>query len=89
MALGAQPGRIVRGVIGQSALLALGGVVPGVALAYAGGRAMESLLAGVTPGDSPTFVVAAALSAAMTLAGSVSPAFRAVRVAPASVFRGD
>lgn len=89
MALGAEPGRIVRGIMRQSALLALGGVLPGLALAYAGGRAMESLLAGVTPGDAATFLVAGVLCAVMALAGSLSPALRAVQVEPATVFRGD
>ena len=61
MALGADPGRIVRGILRHSAVLAVAGLLPGVALAYAGGRAMESLLAGVTPADGVTFGVAAAL----------------------------
>jgi predicted permease len=89
MALGADPGRIVRGIVRQSAVLAALGLIPGLALAYAGGRVMESLLAGVTPGDGATLAVAALLSGLMTLAGSLSPALRAVRVPPASVFRGD
>jgi putative ABC transport system permease protein len=89
MALGAAPERIVSGILKQSAVLALCGVVPGVAIGYAGGRAMESLLVGVTPGDGVTFAVAAALCAAVTLAGSWTPARRAVRVSPAAVFRGD
>ncbi len=89
MALGAEPERIVSGILKQSAMLALCGVVPGVAIGYAGGRAMESLLVGVTPADGLTFAVAAALCAVVTLAGSWTPAVRAVRVSPASVFRGD
>jgi putative ABC transport system permease protein len=89
MALGAEPERIVSGILKQSAVLALCGIVPGVAIGYAGGRAMESLLVGVTPGDGVTLAAAAALCAAVTLAGSWAPAVRAVRVSPASVFRGD
>jgi putative ABC transport system permease protein len=89
MALGAEPERIVSGILKQSAALALCGVVPGVAIGYAGGRAMESLLVGVTPADGLTFAAAAMLCAVVTLAGSWTPARRAVRVSPASVFRGD
>jgi ABC-type lipoprotein release transport system permease subunit len=89
MALGAEPRRVVRSILRQSALLAMFGVVPGVALAYAGGRAMESLLAGVTPADGLTFGTAAVLCGLMTLAGSLVPALRAVQVPPATVFRGD
>ena len=37
IALGAQPGEIVRMIVRQGALLAAAGVVPGVVLAYAAG----------------------------------------------------
>ena len=36
MALGAEPSRIVRSIVRQSAVLGLAGVVPGAALGYAG-----------------------------------------------------
>src|SRR6185312_56635 len=86
MALGAERGAIVGLVVRQGVVLALCGVIPGVALAYAAGRAMQSLLFGVQPGDSATFAAAAALCVVMTLAGSLVPVLRAVKVAPASAF---
>lgn len=89
MALGAQQGAIVRLVVRQGALLALCGVIPGIALAYGAGRAMQSLLFGVEPGDVATFAAAVSLCVVMTIAGSLLPALRAVRVAPAAVFRGE
>ncbi len=89
MALGAQQGAIVSLVVRQGVLLALCGVIPGVALAYAAGRGMQSLLFGVEPGDAVTFAAAAILCVVMTLAGSLMPVLRAVRVAPAAVFRGE
>jgi predicted permease len=89
MALGAGRGTIVRMVLRQGGLLAVAGVVPGVAVAYGAGRWMESLLAGVTPGDGVTFAVAAGVCALMVVAGSALPAIRAARVPLASVFRGD
>ena len=89
MALGAQRGTIVALIVRQGVLLALFGVIPGVALAYAAGRAMQSLLFGVEPGDAVTFVAAAVLCVLMTMAGSLLPVLRAVRVAPATVFRGE
>ena len=42
-------------------LLAGAGVVLGVALAYVAGRAMQTLLAGIPPGDAATFLTAAGL----------------------------
>ena len=41
--------------------LAVAGVVPGIALAYAAGRSMEALLAGVKPADAVTLGSAVAL----------------------------
>jgi predicted permease len=89
MALGAQRSAIVRMVMQQGVRLALGGVLPGVLLAYGAGRGMSALLAGVAPGDAITFLAAASLCVLMTLAGSLLPVLRAVNVAPASAFRGE
>ena len=63
IALGAQPGEIVRMIVRQGALLAGAGVAPGIVLAYAAGRAMEGLLAGVQPGDAAHFLRARSDSA--------------------------
>ena len=82
MALGAQRSEIVRMVMRQGVVLAVAGVVPGIAIAYAGGRAMRSLLAGVEPGDAATFAAAGALCVVMTLVGSLVPTLHAVRVDP-------
>ena len=57
--------------------------------AYAAARGMKALLAGLSPADPPTFVVAAALVLAMTLVGSLLPALRAVRVNPTTVMRTE
>ena len=55
IALGARWGNILTMVLRQGMLLSVAGLLPGVALAYAAGRAMESLLAGVKPADTITF----------------------------------
>ncbi len=89
MALGAQRWTIVGLVVRQGAVLALCGVIPGIAIAYAAGRGMQSLLFGIDPADVQTFAAAAILCVVMTLAGTLLPVLRAVRVAPATVFRGE
>ena len=89
LALGATPSDIFRIVAGRSALLAGIGVVLGVALAYAAGRAMQALLAGVDPADVTVFAVAIALAVLMTTAGSLVPAWRAVRVDPLTATRAE
>jgi ABC-type lipoprotein release transport system permease subunit len=64
-------------------------VVLGVALAYAAGRALEALLAGVSPRDAPPFLTAVGLALVMTIAGSLLPALRAVRVDPLTAIRAE
>lgn len=89
IALGAQPGEIVKMIVRQGAVLAGAGIVPGVVLAYAAGRAMEGLLAGVQPGDALTFASAIGLCVLMTVLGSLVPALRAVRIDPISAIRSE
>jgi ABC-type antimicrobial peptide transport system permease subunit len=50
---------------------------------------MQALLAGVGPADLATFAAAAALAIVMTISGSVLPAFRALRVDPATALRAE
>jgi putative ABC transport system permease protein len=89
MALGAQSSDILSMVLRRSAALALAGVIPGVALAYAAGRSMEALLAGVKPADTVTLVAAVGLSVLMTVLGSLAPTVRALRVDPISALRTE
>lgn len=69
--------------------LAAIGVLAGVPLAYGAGRLLESLLASVRPGDFATFAAAAGLALLMTLAGSLMPTLRAVRVDPITAIRTE
>src|SRR5262249_4608387 len=55
VALGAQRRDIVGMVVGNAVRIGAAGLVVGVALAYAAGRSMEALLAGVRPGDGEAF----------------------------------
>ena len=69
--------------------LAIAGIVPGVLLAYAAGRSMEALLAGVRPTDGPTLATAVALSFLMTVLGTLVPTVRALRVDPMTALRAE
>lgn len=69
-------------------LVALGGL-GGLLLAYAAGRGLEALLAGIGPSDPLTFAAAIALALLAALAGSLPPALRAVRANPAQLLRGS
>jgi putative ABC transport system permease protein len=76
-------------VLQNSFSLAAAGVVFGAALAYAAGRVMQALLAGIPPGDFATFLIAAVLCILMTLAGSLVPSIRALRVDPITALRAE
>jgi len=89
IALGAQPGEIVKMIVRQGAFLAAAGLLPGVVLAYAAGRAMQGLLAGVRPGDALTFASAVGLCLLMTVLGSLLPALRAVHIDPIAAIRSE
>jgi ABC-type antimicrobial peptide transport system permease subunit len=89
IALGAQRSEIVKMIVRQGALLAGIGVAPGVVLAYAAGRTLEGLLAGVKPGDAATFASAIGLCVLMTVLGSLLPAIRAVRIDPIQAIRSE
>ncbi|MBZ5620610.1 MAG: hypothetical protein LAQ69_18075 [Acidobacteriia bacterium] len=88
IALGAERSDILGMVLRDGVRLAIAGVVPGVA-AYTAGRSMSALRVGVEPGDAPTFLSVVALCFGMTLAGSVVPAMRAVRLDPTTVMRAE
>jgi predicted permease len=89
IALGAQRSDILGMVLRQGVVLTAAGAIPGIALAYASGRAMEALLAGVKPGDALTFTAAGALVVLMALAGSLLPAVRAIRIDPIQAIRAE
>jgi len=89
LALGAEPSRVGRMIFADGMRLAVFGIVPGVLGAYAAGRGMSALLFGVAPSDPATFAAGVAVAFLMTLAGSLVPAIRAVRVSPMSVLRSE
>jgi predicted permease len=89
LALGAAPSHVGRMIFADGMRLALLGIVPGVLVAHAAARGMRALLFGVAPSDPATFAAAVALSLLFTLAGSLVPAIRAVRVSPITALRAE
>jgi predicted permease len=89
MAMGAHPRDILGMVLREGLVLAAIGVLAGAALAYAAGRSLEALLAGVQPWDPATFATGIGVSLLMALAGCAAPALRAVSVDPLTVLRAE
>ena len=89
MALGAQPGAVMRLMLGQGMLLVLIGVVLGLAASFGVTRIMASFLYGVSATDPVTFMfVAVALSLVALLANYI-PARRATKVDPLVALREE
>jgi putative ABC transport system permease protein len=88
LALGAQRGRVVAGIVQRAWWLALAGLATGVALAIWAGRTLEVMLAGLSASDPLTFSLSAAIVFAMTTAGSLAASWRAVQIDPIEAIRG-
>jgi predicted permease len=89
IALGAQRSDIFSMTLGEGAKLAGIGMLLGIALAYGAGRLLQSLLADIKPSDLSTFATAVVVTIAMTFAGSLMPAIRAVKVDPTVAMRAE
>src|SRR5215468_3657834 len=87
IALGATQRRVAWLILREVALLALIGLLAGAPLAFALGRAAESLLFGVKAGDPLVFAVANLLMAGVALLGGYLPARRAAKVDPMIALR--
>ena len=89
MALGAAPGRVLGGVVGEALGLALAGTVLGLIGAWMLSRVLQSLIFGVTAHDPATFVVAPLVLLAIAAAAALVPARRATRIDPLAAIRAE
>jgi predicted permease len=89
IALGARSAHILSMVLNEGLKMAAVGVAAGLFLSYLAGRGMSALLGGVRPEDPATLAAAIGLASVMTLAGTLVPALRAVRVSPLEVMRSE
>jgi putative ABC transport system permease protein len=89
LALGADPRRVLRLVLGQGLRLAVIGVTIGVAAAAFATRLLVGSLYGVAPLDPATFAAVAFTLLFVAAAASFVPARRATRVDPIRALRAD
>ena len=87
-ALGARPSQIVGLVVRQGLTIAVCGIVAGMAAAMVLARSMATLLYGVTPHDTITFIAVPLLLLAVTALACFVPARRAARLDPLRVLKG-
>lgn len=89
VALGAQPGSVVRMVVRDALHLVAIGIIVGLPLTLASGRVIGSQLHGVTATDPLAIAVALAVLAVAALLAAFLPAIRASRVTPVVALRSD
>ncbi|MCL4865076.1 MAG: FtsX-like permease family protein, partial [Gemmatimonadales bacterium] len=89
MALGADSGRVVGGIVRHGLTLALAGIVVGVPMALVLSRFLGALLHGVTPGDPATYAGIAIVLAVVSGLATLLPARAATRVNPMEAIRTE
>jgi putative ABC transport system permease protein len=89
IALGAQPGDVLRLVVGHGMLIAGVGLLIGGVAAFFATRAMAGLLFGVKPSDPLTYAAIAAVLGFAALAACYLPARRATAVDPLVALRHE
>jgi putative ABC transport system permease protein len=87
IALGAQPGRVVSMILGETVAVVSAGLVLGAGLAYAAARLINSRLYGVAPQDPLTLALATALLLSVALVAAYVPALRASKLDPMVALR--
>jgi len=89
LALGAGRMNIFRLVLGQGLKLVVAGVIAGALGAFGMTRVIRSLLFGVTPTDTVTFIVVSLMLVLIALIACTAPARRATRVDPLIALRNE
>jgi predicted permease len=89
LALGAQPGQVRGMILGESAWLAVAGVVAGLAASLLMTHLVRSMLFGIQPYDPVTLFSGAVLLLAVALASSWIPARRAASIQPIEALRHE
>jgi putative ABC transport system permease protein len=89
MALGARPSDVVRHVAGFGLALSALGIVIGMAASLAATRVIESYLFEVSATDPVTFAAVAVLIVTVAAVASGIPAWRATRIDPVVVLKGE
>jgi putative ABC transport system permease protein len=89
IALGAQPGLIVKLILREGVLLSIIGIMIGIPCTIAATRLVAHMLFGVSPADPLTFAVSAALLSTVGVIAAYWPARRATRIDPIAALRRE
>jgi putative ABC transport system permease protein len=89
MALGATRGDMLRLVLRNAAAVVASGAAVGLVVAAFLSRLLETVLFAVQPLDPATFGMVVAVLMATAALSTAVPAWRATRVDPAAIMRGE
>jgi ABC-type antimicrobial peptide transport system permease subunit len=89
IAVGARPEVVVGRILGRGLLLAILGIVAGLAIAVKLGQLASPLIRGVSPNDAVSFLVIAAFLSGVSTLATLVPASRAARVDPVVALRSE
>src|SRR5256885_7759663 len=89
MALGAQPGAVLRMIMGEGSIMLLSGVAVGLLLAIATAKILSGILYGVGALDPVAFTVAPLVLTIAALIATWLPARRATQIDPARALRAE
>ncbi len=89
IALGAQPGQVLYGVVREGLLTAGAGAVAGLGAALLLSRALSTVLFGVAPHDPGTYAAVLLVLGVVAVVASYLPARRAARLTPLDALRGE
>ncbi len=89
MALGAQPGQVLKQFLLQGSVLLLTGLVLGLIGTWAAGLAMRNLLFQITPMNVVVLATTSSVLVAVVLFALLMPALRAARIPPVDALRAE
>jgi predicted permease len=89
MAIGSRPADVLRGVLGEGAIIAVLGIIVGAAAGVGLSRVVGAFFGNTSAGDPVAITLAAILLAFTAIAASLGPALRASRVDVVEALRTD
>jgi ABC-type antimicrobial peptide transport system permease subunit len=89
MALGAQPGEVIRSFLVESGWILAAGVVLGLGAVLPVSGLVASLLYGLSPLDAATLAAVVAILTVVTIGAAAIPARRAARIDPVIALKAE
>ena len=87
VALGAEPGQLLRNVLNDGGVMLLTGTGVGAVVGLFAGRLLDAVLVTITPADTWALVLSEAVLLSVGIVACLAPALRAMRTDPVAILR--